>query len=73
MGVLRQLNNQGDTTLTWNPVNEEATKIAEKKFNELRGAGNLIYETKGGVGQSQVMAFDPNAEELIAVGAIQGG
>lgn len=67
------MNKKGDTSVTWDPINAEATAIAEQKFNDLKTEGHLMTEVQGGVAQDQVNSFNPEAEEIVAVRPIQGG
>lgn len=71
--VLRILDNTGDTIIRWDPVIEEATAIAEAKFNELRSQGALLVEVEEGKGQRTVQTFNKLATEIVAMPAFAGG
>ncbi len=71
--VLRILDSSGDTQVTWDPINAEATAIAERKFNELRSQGAQLIRTDGSSGQQVMGSFDPQAQEIVATQSFAGG
>jgi len=60
-------------TYEWDVANQEATAIAEQKFNELAASGAALIETKDGETVGNIRSFKPTAEEILAVNQIEGG
>ena len=69
---LRIMSRDGDTVVTWDP--KISTKEAETKFDELLGRGYAMFAVEApGKKPEQVRKFDPQAFEILAVPALQGG
>lgn len=76
MGIMRILDATGDTTLTWSVQDAATLERAEAVFEQMLKKRHLAFAVPAG-GQAddaeRVQAFDPGAEEIIWVRAIQGG
>jgi hypothetical protein len=78
-GVLSYLTPEnGDVRLTWEHGNADDIATARRAFNDLRGKGYLAYRlTAGRRGQEpqreRIHRFDPDAEQVVLVPALQGG
>lgn len=73
MGMINILGSNGHTAVVWDVANQQATEIAEQKFNELATSGHALFETKAGETEGQTRNFNPNAEEYLAVPGFAGG
>jgi hypothetical protein len=77
-GELSILNGKGDTTLGWNPENEDEVEAAEAMFEELTAKGFQAFEVseekgkEGGRGKV-IRKFDPKARRIIMSPRIGGG
>ena len=71
--TLRVLDHNGDSTITWNPSNEDEVEIARSAFAAAKGKGYLAYTDVDG-GQGEVLKdFDPQAGAIIMAPALAGG
>jgi hypothetical protein len=76
MGIMRILDATGDTTVTWSVQDAATLERAEALFEQMQKQRHLAFAVpKGGLAEDaeRVKAFDPGAEEIIWVRAIQGG
>jgi hypothetical protein len=63
----------GDTKHHFDPADASAVAEAERRFNELTGAGFTAAKRLGG-GKSEVLrSFDPTAQETLFIPRLQGG
>lgn len=71
---IRTLGSAGDTKLVWDSENEDEAANARRTFDDLKKKGYAAFAVgaRGAKGE-QIQKFDPNAESLIMVPAIQGG
>lgn len=75
-GEMAVLNNEGDTRVMWNknvPVEVDAARL---QFNRLVGESRYAaFKAVGERGErgEQIREFDPTAERIILVPAMQGG
>jgi hypothetical protein len=70
---LRILDHTGDSTITWNPSNEDEVAIARSAFAAAKRNGYLAYTDVDG-GQGEVLKdFDPQAGAIIMAPALAGG
>jgi hypothetical protein len=76
MGIMRILDATGDTTVTWSVQDAATLERAEAVFEQMLKKRHMAFAVPSG-GQAddaeRVRAFDPGAEEIIWVRAIQGG
>jgi hypothetical protein len=71
---MRIMGQVGDTKLVWDADNAEEVKNAKRTFDDLRGKRFLAFSVKkDGSKGVQITAFDPDAEKIIMVPAMQGG
>jgi hypothetical protein len=69
MGMMRILDETGDTTITW-AVDDPATiarLVAERKIPFARPAGSTAGDAE------KISAFDPSVEEIVWVRPVAGG
>lgn len=64
----------GDTKLIWDSDNKDEIDSARETFERLtkKGYSAFLVEGKGDKGE-RMKKFDPNAEKIILVPAMQGG
>ena len=76
MGLMRILDETGDTTITW-AVDDPATIAeAERVFDRLVAEAKIPFARPAGspAGEAEkISAFDPNAEEIVWVRPVAGG
>jgi hypothetical protein len=72
VGMLRVLNDTGDSAVTWKPGNKVETEAAEIAFKAFQREGSLAFEQKDGR-DVQVKEFNPDATDIIIVRPISGG
>jgi hypothetical protein len=72
---MHELNHEGDTKIVWDAENPDEVAIAKKAFDTARKKGMLAYSAQGAKGErgAQIREFDPDAERIILVAALQGG
>jgi len=64
----------GDVKLIWDRSRPAEVKSCRTQFDELRKQGYLAYKVKGdGSTGKQIFEFDPDAERIILIPAVQGG
>lgn len=77
MGTMRILDSSGDTAVAWELDDLEAVRAAEEQFSRLvTRERRMAFARPAGTaaGDSELIrAFDPTAEEIIMMRAIQGG
>ncbi|MGD0219172.1 MAG: hypothetical protein ABSC73_01735 [Acidimicrobiales bacterium] len=76
MGVMRILDQNGDTAVSWDVCDPPSLRRAEALFADLSSRHNLAFARAFGAPASKtdlLKTFDPNAEEIIWVRPIQGG
>ncbi len=74
MGVMRILDHSGDTQVCWEASDTAALEAARELFDRLGAEGRFAFARGPGVAEaSRVAVFDPGAQEIIWVRAIQGG
>jgi hypothetical protein len=67
------MDHTGDTRHMFNPADARAVAEAEKRFQQLTGAGFTAAKRLGD-GKSEVLkSFDPTAEETLFIPRLQGG
>jgi len=76
MGVMRILDESGDSTVTWSIEQAATVERAEAVFEQLLAKRRIAFAVPAG-GRAEdaerIRAFDPDAEEIIWVRPIQGG
>lgn len=71
---LAVLDKSGDLKTIWDADREDEVEAAREQFKNLKKKGYAIYRVGKMGAKSEVMhEFDPAAEKMIAVPAIQGG
>jgi hypothetical protein len=74
MGTLKTLSHEGDTRISWDADNPDEVAVAREAFLRLIRRGYLAYTADGDEARgSQIHAFDPEAETVVLVPALQGG
>ena len=67
------MDHTGDTRHEFDPADGSAVAEAERRFQELTGAGFTAAKRLGD-GKSEIMkTFDPTAEETLFIPRLQGG
>jgi hypothetical protein len=73
MGIQIVMDHSGDSRHEFDPGNANAVAEAERRFNELTGAGFTAAKRLGG-GKSEVISrFEPAAEETLFIPRLTGG
>lgn len=74
-GTMAEMNETGDTKITWNKHDRDEVDVARAAFNKLTKKGKYaaFAVSLGGGKAGQIREFDPNAEKIILVPAIAGG
>jgi hypothetical protein len=73
MATQTVMDRNGDTKHHFDPADASAVAEAEKRFNELTGAG-FTAARRLGEGKSEVLrSFDPTAQETLFIPRLQGG
>ena len=68
------LGSAGDTKTIWDKNNSDEVDLARETFNKLKAKRYLAFRVnKDGSKGEQMSEFDPNAERMIMVPAMQGG
>lgn len=74
MGELATMDLSGDTKVYWDARVPAEVENARQTFRTLRGKGYAAYKLAvGGAQGEQLLDFDPAAERIILVPAMQGG
>lgn len=74
MGELATMDLSGDTKVYWDARVPAEVENARQTFRTLRGKGYAAYKlAAGGAQGEQLLDFDPAAERIILVPAMQGG
>jgi len=76
MGLMRIIDETGDTVVTWAADDPATIAEAERIFRSLELERRMAFARPEGAPASEaerIHAFDPNAEEIIWVRPIQGG
>lgn len=74
IGQMRELNESGDSTVSWDSDNAEEVQAARATFDRLVGKGFMAYKVTGKDRRGeQIRSFDPKAERIMLVPAMQGG
>jgi hypothetical protein len=65
----------GDTKTMWSKSNPDEVEIARDTFRKFKDKGYAAFSVKGKDGErgEQMHEFDPDAERIIFVPALQGG
>lgn len=76
MGVMRVLDETGDSVISWSPEDASATRAARRAFDAQRCKGHLAFARPDGAPADSAeftREFDPGAEEIIWVRPVRGG
>ena len=76
MGIMRIVDETGDSTLTWNREDEQSVVAAAEMFTRLAAKKHLPFARSKGAPASDaelVRNFDPDAEEIVWVRPVVGG
>ena len=74
MGKMIVMNDQGDSSISWDKDDKGSVAVAEQSFNVLRSQGNLPFTvTSEGRADKVLDTFDPAAEEIIFTPPMAGG
>jgi len=68
------MNDEGDTTCTWDPSNAESVGAAQETFDSYRSRGHRPARMGADGSTGAFMdSFDPEAEDIVFVPPLQGG
>lgn len=69
------LDHTGDSKYMWSKDNDDEIEAAREHFNSMKKKGFAAFHVTGkdGAKGTQMHEFDPNAERIIFVKAMQGG
>lgn len=71
---LVELDASGDSTIGWNPRNQDEVEVARRAFDRLKGKGYLAYSVnKAGEKDTVIREFDPEARRIIMSKPSVGG
>lgn len=74
MGILRYMDDTGDTKLIWDPEKEAEVENARRTFNDLRKKKYNAYSVKKNGDKGEIITeFDPEAEKIIMAPPMAGG
>ena len=76
MGIMRIVDETGDSTLTWSVEDERSVVEAAEMFTHLAAMKRLPFARAKGAPASEaelVRQFDPEAEEIVWVRPVVGG
>lgn len=76
MGVMRIVDETGDSTLTWEVDDERSVVAAAEMFTRLAALKRLPFARHKGAPASEaelVRQFDPEVEEIVWVRPVAGG
>lgn len=74
MGEMLALDRTGDTRQIWDADKPDEVKAARDAYNALTAKGYRAFRVKKDGGEGEAMtSFDPHAEKMILVPALQGG
>jgi hypothetical protein len=76
MGIMRILDATGDSTVSWSSEDAATCERAATVFEQMRCRKHLAFAVPAGgraADAELVQSFDPRADEIIWVRAIQGG
>ena len=75
MGVMRIVDETGDSTLTWSREDEASVVAAAEMFTNLAAKKHLPFARAGAPADEAelVRHFDPDAEEIVWVRPVVGG
>ena len=76
MGIMRIVDETGDSTLTWTRDDEASVVAAAEMFTRLAAERKLPFARAAGAPASEaelVRNFDPDAEEIVWVRPVVGG
>jgi hypothetical protein len=73
MNSMSIMNEEGDTTISWDPTNPESVEAAASAFATYAGRGYRAYAMQSNT-QGEIMGgFDPTAGSILFVPQMQGG
>jgi len=73
MNSMSVMNEEGDTTISWDPTNPESVEVATSAFETYAGRGYRAYAMQSST-QGEIMdGFDPNVGSVLFVPQFQGG
>lgn len=76
MGIMRIVDETGDSTLTWSRDDERSVVAAAEMFTRLAALKRLPFGRRAGEPASEaelVRQFDPDLEEIVWVRPVVGG
>jgi hypothetical protein len=76
MGIMRIVDETGDSTLTWTREDERSVVAAAEMFTRLAAKKHLPFARAAGAPADEaelVRHFDPDAEEIVWVRPVVGG
>lgn len=67
-GIMSELNENGDTKVTWSADNAAEVEVARNAFTKLLAKGFKAFTVKrNGEAGDEIKTFDPEAERIILV------
>jgi hypothetical protein len=73
MAIQIVMDHTGDSSHRFDPTDAEALAKAEKRFNELTGAGFIAAERTAAGESRRIKSFNPAAEETLFFPRLVGG
>jgi hypothetical protein len=73
-GEMLVMSSEGDTKYAWDKRNADEVAVARETFDRFKRKGYAAFEqTRAGAQGRRLEEFDPEAEKVIFVPALQGG
>jgi len=72
---MAELNQSGDTKVTWNPSNNDEVEAARLQFDRLKEKGFTPFsvDPKDGSKDEQIKKFNPDLKAVIMIPPMKGG
>lgn len=67
------MNDEGDTKITWDPMNPQSVEAATAAFKAAKSQGYQAFAMTSGATGNQMDGFDPNVGSILLIPALQGG
>jgi len=73
MNSMSIMNDEGDTKITWDPVNPASVEVASTAFASYRSQGYQAFAMTSGTTGEQMEGFDPSVGSIVFIPQMQGG
>lgn len=67
------MNDDGDTKITWDPMNPASVEAASTAFTSYRSQGYQAFAMTSGTSGEQMEGFDPSVGAILLVPQMTGG